>query len=117
MCAIAADSFVPKDVHVRRASLGSRVAHPGFFRLALKIHEQGITIMMVEQNVKQTLAICDRVCAGKRKVVLEGKAGLLENEKVKQAFSELAGPKSTAGMGFFARVHKKLTRTEGKSLR
>ncbi|MEM5790112.1 MAG: branched-chain amino acid ABC transporter ATP-binding protein, partial [Syntrophobacteraceae bacterium] len=58
------------------------------FRLARKIHEQGLTILMVEQNVKQTLGICDRAYVLENgKIVLEGKGKeLLENEKVKQAF-------------------------------
>ncbi len=43
---------------------------------------------MVEQNVKQTLAICDRAYVLENgRVVLEGKGReLLENEQVKQAF-------------------------------
>ena len=58
------------------------------FRLALKIHEEGLTILMVEQNVKQTLAICDRAYVLENgRIVLEGKGTeLLENNKVKQAF-------------------------------
>jgi branched-chain amino acid transport system ATP-binding protein len=58
------------------------------FRLTSKIHAEGITILMVEQNVKQTLAICDRAYVLENgRVVLEGRGkDLLENEKVKQAF-------------------------------
>ena len=58
------------------------------FRLTSKIHAEGITILMVEQNVKQTLAICDRAYVLENgRVVLEGKGReLLENEQVKQAF-------------------------------
>jgi branched-chain amino acid transport system ATP-binding protein len=43
---------------------------------------------MVEQNVKQTLAICDRAYVLENgRVVLEGKGKeLLENQQVKQAF-------------------------------
>jgi len=43
---------------------------------------------MVEQNVKQTLAICDRAYVLENgRIVLEGKGrALLEDEKVKQAF-------------------------------
>jgi branched-chain amino acid transport system ATP-binding protein len=90
MCAIARGLMsLPKLIMFDEPSLGlSPRLTQEIFRLALKIHQQGITILMVEQNVKQTLAICDRayVLANGR-IVLEGKGTeLLENDQVKQAF-------------------------------
>ena len=90
MCAIARGLMSrPKMIMFDEPSLGlSPLLTQEIFRLASKIHEEGITILMVEQNVKQTLAICDRAYVLENgRVVLEGKGKeLLENEKVKQAF-------------------------------
>jgi branched-chain amino acid transport system ATP-binding protein len=90
MCAIARGLMsLPKLIMFDEPSLGlSPLLTQEIFRLALKIHEQGLTILMVEQNVKQTLAICDRAYVLENgRVVLEGKGKeLLENEQVKQAF-------------------------------
>ncbi|MFZ2447974.1 MAG: ABC transporter ATP-binding protein [Syntrophobacteraceae bacterium] len=90
MCAIARGLMCkPKLIMFDEPSLGlSPLLTQEIFRLALRIHEQGLTILMVEQNVKQTLAICDRAYVLENgKIVLEGKGKeLLENEKVKQAF-------------------------------
>ena len=90
MCAIARGPMSkPKLVMFDEPSLGlSPLLTRDIFRLALQIHGQGITILMVEQNVKQTLAICDRAYLLENgKIVLEGKGGeLLENQQVKQAF-------------------------------
>jgi len=60
----------------------------GNLQAAQTIHGEGMTILMVEQNVKQTLAICDRAYVLENgRIVLEGKGrDLLEDEKVKQAF-------------------------------
>lgn len=90
MCAIARGLMSkPKMIMFDEPSLGlSPLLTQEIFRLARKIHEQGLTILMVEQNVKQTLGICDRAYVLENgKIVLEGKGKeLLENEKVKQAF-------------------------------
>ncbi|NTW35355.1 MAG: branched-chain amino acid ABC transporter ATP-binding protein, partial [Syntrophobacteraceae bacterium] len=45
-------------------------------------------LLMVEQNVKQTLAICDRAYVLENgRIVLEGKGrDMLEDPKVKEAF-------------------------------
>ncbi|MEW6348471.1 MAG: ABC transporter ATP-binding protein [Thermodesulfobacteriota bacterium] len=58
------------------------------FQLAKKIHGEGMTLLMVEQNVKQSLAICDRAYVLENgRIVLEGKGkDLLEDEEVKRAF-------------------------------
>jgi branched-chain amino acid transport system ATP-binding protein len=90
MCAIARGLMsLPKLIMFDEPSLGlSPLLTQEIFRLALKIHDQGLTILMVEQNVKQTLAICDRAYVLENgRIVLEGKGKeLLENEQVKQAF-------------------------------
>ena len=90
MCAIARGLMSrPKMVLFDEPSLGlSPLLTQEIFRLARRIHEDGLPILMVEQNVKQTLAICDRAYVLENgKIVLEGKGReLLENEEVKQAF-------------------------------
>jgi branched-chain amino acid transport system ATP-binding protein len=90
MCAIARGLMSrPKMILFDEPSLGlSPLLTQEIFRLTSKIHGEGITILMVEQNVKQTLAICDRAYVLENgRVVLEGKGqDLLENEQVKQAF-------------------------------
>ncbi len=90
MCAIARGLMSrPKMILFDEPSLGlSPLLTQEIFRLTSKIHKEGITILMVEQNVKQTLAICDRAYVLENgKVVLEGGGReLLENEQVKQAF-------------------------------
>ncbi|MGA2402727.1 MAG: ABC transporter ATP-binding protein [Syntrophobacteraceae bacterium] len=90
MCAIARGLMSrPKMIMFDEPSLGlSPLLTREIFRLALKIRDQGITILMVEQNVKQTLAICDRAYVLENgRIVLEGKGSdLLENQQVKQAF-------------------------------
>ena len=90
MCAIARGLMSrPKMMLFDEPSLGlSPLLTQEIFRLAQTIHEEGLTILMVEQNVKQTLAICDRAYVLENgRIVLEGKGReLLENEEVKQAF-------------------------------
>jgi len=90
MCAIARGLMSrPKMILFDEPSLGlSPLLTQEIFRLTRQIHEEGITILMVEQNVKQTLAICGRAYVLENgRVVLEGKGReLLENEQVKQAF-------------------------------
>ncbi len=80
---------LPKLVLFDEPSLGlAPLLTQEVFQLAKKIHEEGMTLLMVEQNVKQTLAICDRAYVLENgRVVLEGKGNeLLEDEEVKRAF-------------------------------
>jgi branched-chain amino acid transport system ATP-binding protein len=58
------------------------------FALVKQISQQGITVLMVEQNVKQTLQIANRSYVFENGALsLEGKASeLLNNEHVKKAF-------------------------------
>jgi branched-chain amino acid transport system ATP-binding protein len=90
MCAIARGLMLrPKVMLLDEPSLGlSPLLTQEIFRLVQKIHNEGVTILMVEQNVKQTLAICDRAYVLENgRVVMEGKGReMLENEEVKQAF-------------------------------
>lgn len=90
MCAIARGLMLrPKLMLFDEPSLGlSPLLTQEIFRLVRKIHQEGVTILMVEQNVKQTLAICDRAYVLENgRVLMEGKGReLLENEEVKQAF-------------------------------
>jgi len=90
MCAIARGLMLrPKLMLFDEPSLGlSPLLTQDIFRLVRKIHQEGVTILMVEQNVKQTLAICDRAYVLENgRIIMEGKGReLLENEEVKQAF-------------------------------
>ena len=90
MCAIGRGLMsLPKMILFDEPSLGlSPLLTQDIFRLARQIHQEGLTILMVEQNVKQSLAICDRAYVLKNgRIVLEGKGReLLENEEVKEAF-------------------------------
>lgn len=58
------------------------------FNVIEKIRKEGTTVLIVEQNVKQTLSIADRAYVLETgKVVLEGTgSGLLGNEHVKAAY-------------------------------
>ncbi|MCU0586993.1 MAG: ABC transporter ATP-binding protein [Syntrophobacteraceae bacterium] len=90
MCAIARGLMSkPKMVLFDEPSLGlSPLLTQEIFRLARQIHDEGLTLLMVEQNVKQTLAICDRAYVLENgRIVMEGKGReMLEDPKVKEAF-------------------------------
>jgi branched-chain amino acid transport system ATP-binding protein len=90
MCAIARGLMSkPKMIMFDEPSLGlSPLLTREIFRLAVEIHKQGLTILMVEQNVKLTLAICDRAYVLENgRIVLDGTGSeLLENKQVKRAF-------------------------------
>ena len=58
------------------------------FSMVKRINEAGVTVLLVEQNVKQTLGMCNRAYVLENgRIVMQG-AGceLLENEQVKEAF-------------------------------
>lgn len=90
MCAIARGLMsLPRMVLFDEPSLGlSPRLTQEIFRLVQEIHRKGMTILMVEQNVKQTLALCDRAYVLENgHIVMEGKGReLLEDRKVKEAF-------------------------------
>jgi branched-chain amino acid transport system ATP-binding protein len=58
------------------------------FRLVRKINDEGVTILLSEQNVIQTLKMCNRAYVLENgRIVLEGTGDeLLNNEQVKEAF-------------------------------
>jgi branched-chain amino acid transport system ATP-binding protein len=58
------------------------------FKMIKKINGEGVTILLVEQNVKQTLAMCNRAYVLENgRVILEGSGSdLMQNEQVKEAF-------------------------------
>jgi branched-chain amino acid transport system ATP-binding protein len=70
-------------------SLGlSPILVKDIFNVIKRIKEEGTTVLIVEQNVKQTLAIADRVYVMENgRIALEGTgAELLNNEHVKTAY-------------------------------
>ncbi len=58
------------------------------FRVIKEVHAEGVTILLVEQNVFRTLEVADRAYVlGNGRVVLEGKgAELLANDHVRKAY-------------------------------
>lgn len=80
---------LPKVMMFDEPSLGlAPILVQEIFRMIKKINEEGVTALLVEQNVKQTLAMCDRAYALENgRIVLEG-AGkdLMDNDHVKEAY-------------------------------
>lgn len=79
----------PKLLMFDEPSLGlSPLLVKELFKIIKQINGRGITVMLVEQNVKQTLQIVDRCYVFENgAVTLEGTGeGLLNNEHVKKAF-------------------------------
>lgn len=58
------------------------------FEIIKNVHEQGVAILLVEQNVNQTLAITERTYVLERgRIALEGRSDLLMgNEYIKKAY-------------------------------
>ena len=58
------------------------------FRVIREIHAEGVTVLLVEQNVFKTLSIADRACVLENgRIVLSGTgAGLLADDHVKKAY-------------------------------
>ena len=58
------------------------------FNLVKRINEEGVTVLLVEQNVMQTLAICDQAYVLENgRVVLKGTGReLMHNDHVKEAY-------------------------------
>ncbi len=58
------------------------------FDLVKRVNKEGVTVMLVEQNVRQTVAMCHRAYVLENgRVILEGQGEqLLENEHLKEAF-------------------------------
>jgi len=66
----------------------SPVMTQSVYRIVKQMHEQGITVFLVEQNVHQTLAIADYAYVIENgRIVKEGKGHtLLEDDYIKQAY-------------------------------
>jgi branched-chain amino acid transport system ATP-binding protein len=80
---------LPKLMMFDEPSLGlAPILVQEIFRIVRKINEEGVTVLLVEQNVRLTLAMCDRAYVLENgRIVLEGTGkNLLENEQVKKAF-------------------------------
>ena len=80
---------LPKLMMFDEPSLGlSPLLCQEVFSIIRKIHAQGVTVLLVEQNVTQTLAMCDRAYVLENGVnVLEGTGReLMKNEHVKSAY-------------------------------
>jgi branched-chain amino acid transport system ATP-binding protein len=58
------------------------------FDMIKRINREGVTVLLVEQNVRQTLKMCHRAYVLENgRIVMEGKGKeLMENEQVKEAF-------------------------------
>ena len=58
------------------------------FQMVKRINQEGVTVLLVEQNVKQTLAMCHRAYVLENgRIVLEGKGKtLMDNDHVKEAY-------------------------------
>ena len=75
MCAIGRGLMaLPKVLMFDEPSLGlSPILVQEVFEIAKRINKEGVTVMLVEQNVRQTLAMCDRAYVLENgRVVLQG---------------------------------------------
>jgi branched-chain amino acid transport system ATP-binding protein len=90
MCAIGRGLMaLPKIMMFDEPSLGlSPILVQEVFEIAKRINKEGVTVMLVEQNVRQTLAMCDRAYVLENgRVVLQGTGNELSNDPhVKEAY-------------------------------
>jgi branched-chain amino acid transport system ATP-binding protein len=80
---------LPKIMMFDEPSLGlSPILVQEVFEIAKRINREGVTVLLVEQNVRQTLAMCDRAYVLENgRVVLEGTGkDLMNNPHVKEAY-------------------------------
>ena len=83
MCAIGRGLMaLPKIMMFDEPSLGlSPILVQEVFEIAKRINREGVTVMLVEQNVRQTLAMCDRAYVLENgRVVLSGTGKNLMND-------------------------------------
>ena len=90
MCAIGRGLMaLPKILMFDETSLGlSPILVQDVFEIVKRINKEGVTVLLVEQNVRQTLAMCDRACVLENgRVVLQGTGKeLTNNPHVKEAY-------------------------------
>jgi len=90
MCAIGRGLMaLPKVLMFDEPSLGlSPILVQEVFEIAKRINKEGVTVMLVEQNVRQTLAMCDRAYVLENgRVVLQGTGKeLMADPHVKEAY-------------------------------
>lgn len=90
MCAIGRGLMsLPKLLMFDEPSLGlAPVLVQEIFHMVQKINAEGVTILLVEQNVKQTLSICHRAYVLENgRIVMEGTGQeLLNNPHVREAY-------------------------------
>jgi len=90
MCAIGRGLMaLPKVLMFDEPSLGlSPILVQEVFGIAKRINKEGVTVMLVEQNVRQTLAMCDRAYVLENgRIVLQGTGNELSNDPhVKEAY-------------------------------
>jgi len=80
---------LPKLMMFDEPSLGlAPILVQDIFSMVKRINEEGVTVLLVEQNVTQTLAMCDRAYALENgRIVIEGTGQeLMNNEHVKEAY-------------------------------
>ena len=79
----------PKLVMIDEASLGlSPILTRKIFELIVALHQQGTTVLLVEQNIHMALKICDKAYVMKTGHILLSGTGeeLLANEDVRKAY-------------------------------
>jgi branched-chain amino acid transport system ATP-binding protein len=80
---------LPKILMLDEPSLGlAPILVQEIFEMIRRINAEGVTILLVEQNVIQTLAMCNRAYVLENgRIILEGTGTeLMENDQVKEAF-------------------------------
>jgi len=90
MCAIGRGLMaLPKLLMFDEPSLGlSPILVQEVFEIAKRINREGVTVLLVEQNVRQTLAMCDRAYVLENgRIALQGTGRELLNDKhVREAY-------------------------------
>ena len=90
MCAVGRGLMsLPKLLMFDEPSLGlAPILVQEIFRMVQKINQEGVTVFLVEQNVKQTLNICSRAYVLENgRILLEGPGKeLLNNDYVREAY-------------------------------
>jgi branched-chain amino acid transport system ATP-binding protein len=80
---------LPKLMMFDEPSLGlAPILVQEIFQMVKRINQEGVTVLLVEQNVKQTLAMCHRAYVLENgRIVLEGEGKtLMDNDHVKEAY-------------------------------